>query len=116
MKYSNGILEFSIGKTTYHIACLEEEKTKFSFLAHKFSKRVSSVNLNTKNADEKTLLVLAGMMAEEELSYKERIDEIYSDEDEGLQFSNQDMYNIVSENIENLAEHIENLTEKIKKY
>ncbi len=107
------IIEIPIGKSRYKINCDETEKEKLFHLAEKLNQRVNRLSLSLKNADEKTLLVVAALTIEEELEGHGDND---SDHDESPRLNDQDMYDAVSENMENVADYVEKLTKKIQNY
>lgn len=107
------IIEIPVGKSRYKITCEEAEKEKLFHLAERLNQRVNRLSTSLRNADEKTLLVIAGLMLEEEL---ERTNHEDHDLDEGSKLNDQDMYDAVSENMENVSDYIEKLTKKIQNY
>jgi cell division protein ZapA (FtsZ GTPase activity inhibitor) len=106
------LIEISIGKSQYKISCKEEEEEKLFELSKSLNERVNRLSLSMKNADEKTLLVIAALMMENELRDAESNEEV----DESSKFNDQDMYDTISENMENVADYIEKLTKKIENY
>jgi len=106
------LLEFSIGKSHYQLNCEEAEKEKLLHLADKLNQRVNSLSFKMKNADDKTLLMIAALTIEEELEKRNEADE----DDEIPKLNEQDMYDAVSENMENVSDYIEKLTRKIQNY
>jgi cell division protein ZapA (FtsZ GTPase activity inhibitor) len=99
------IIELPIGRSRYKVECSEDEEEKFLRLAEILNKRVNSTSISTRITDEKTLLVIAALAAEEELDAIDR-----------PEVNNQDLYDAVSENMENIAEYLENLIGKIQNY
>jgi cell division protein ZapA (FtsZ GTPase activity inhibitor) len=103
------IFEIELGKSTYKINCDSNQKEKLQKLAGNLNERLNKVSLHKKNADEKTLLAITALLLQEEL--------------EGEKFSNQsqptkdeEIYNAISNNIENIAQYLENLTKKIENF
>lgn len=94
-------VEIQVGKSHYKIACKDEEKAKLLDLAESLNARLEDLSSSIKNADEKTLLVITALMLEEELRHKEE------------EFTNQEMFDSMSDNIENITSYIEKLTKKI---
>jgi cell division protein ZapA (FtsZ GTPase activity inhibitor) len=114
------ILELQIGKSQYKITCEESEKSKLLHLAKKLNERLNKLSVNFKNADEKTLLAISALMIEEELEQK-KFDKLQEDSDqlksdEARKLNDQDIYDAVSENIENISDYIEKLSKKIQNY
>ncbi len=103
-------IEIPIGKSRYKINCEEGQKEKLLRLAERLNKRVISLSLEMKNVDEKTLLAISALMIEEELENKKGTRE---DESE---INDEDIYDAVSDNMENVAEYIEKLTKKIENF
>ena len=95
-------VEIQIGKSHYKIACKPEEKSKLLDLAESLNARLEDLSSSMKNADEKTLLVLTALMLEEELRHKEE-----------EEFTSHEMFDSMSDNIENITSYIEKLTKKI---
>lgn len=106
------IVELPIGKSNYQISCKQSEKEKLSHLAEKLNKRINRLAAQMPNADEKNLLAVAALLLEDELEQAQNKD----DTDEGAKLNEQDLYDAVSETMENVADHIEKLTKKIQSY
>ncbi len=92
------IIELPIGKSNYKITCNESEKEKLLQLAEKLNHRVNNLSLSLKNADEKTLLVITALMLEEELENNE----YHEDEEKNQKINDLDIYDAVSDNMENI--------------
>jgi cell division protein ZapA (FtsZ GTPase activity inhibitor) len=116
------IVELAVGKSHYKISCEPKEKEKLLELADSLNERVNKLSLALKNADEKTLLLVAALMIQEEANQKAtrkiHKSEYEDDEarDENARLNEQDIYDTVSENMENIADYIEKLTAKIQNY
>lgn len=106
------IIELKIGASKYKFSCQEGEEEKLLSLTTKLNKRLEKILAHTKNSDEKTLLAIAALMIEEEL--EETKDSLAKDEEE--EFSNQDLQDALSKNMENISDYIESLTRKIQNY
>lgn len=109
------IIEIPVGKSRYKITCEESEKERLELLGKKLNKRVNQLSEQMKYTDEKTLLVITALMLEEELEQAPSRGSS-GDEDEEEKLSEEDVYNAVSENMENVARYIEKLTAKIQHY
>ncbi len=107
------IIEISVGKTKYKIECPEDEKSKLMNLAQKLDDRVKNLMSGLINFDEKTLLVIAALMAEDEVEAASQL--ALQGGSEG-KIADEDMYIAIAENIENVADYIEKLAKKIEKY
>lgn len=99
------ITEVQIGKSHYKIACEEDEREKLKNLTERLNRRMKELEKSLTIADEKMLLVMAALAMEEELRV---------DEDE--KFGADEVFDSISDNIENIADYIEKLTKKIQKY
>jgi len=104
------IIELPVGKSLYKISCGENEKEKVFELSEKLNQRVNNLSLSLKNADEKTLLVIAALMLQEEA------DQANPEVEENPRGSEEDIYNAVSDNMENISNYIEKLINKIQNY
>ncbi len=104
-------VEISIGKSSYKISCQESEKEKLLELSKLLNQKVNKLSLALKSDDEKLLLVILALQIQEKLLQKDESD----DEDE-TRLNDQDMYDAVSDNIENVTNYIEKLTKKIQHY
>lgn len=110
-------IDIMIGNLQYKISCKEEEKQRISYLASLVNKRLDKISKKSKNIDDNNLLVMTALMIEDELDRKSSLG-IFSDEetdDESL-FNDQDIYDSISQNTDNIAEYIEKLAKKVKNY
>ncbi len=107
-------VEIAIGRSKYKIQCQESEKAKLLATAEKLNERVNNLSFSFRNIDEKTLLVISALTLEEELeSVSGNKKNIQSSES---QVSDRDIYDAVSENMENISDYLEKLTKKIRDY
>ncbi len=107
-------VEIAIGRSKYKIQCQESEKAKLLATAEKLNERVNNLSFSFRNIDEKTLLVISALTLEEELeSVSGNKNNIQSSES---QVSDRDIYDAVSENMENISDYLEKLTKKIRDY
>lgn len=103
------IVEISVHKFSYKIPCQEGDEEKINRLAQILDARMSELlNICGEDSDEKTLLIMSALKAQEELLEKEN--------EESDQFSGDDVMDAISDNIENIASYIEQLTKKIYEY
>jgi cell division protein ZapA (FtsZ GTPase activity inhibitor) len=107
------IVEIQIGKSHYKISCTESDQEKLLQLAKRLDHRINRITSQIKNADEKTLLAIAALMLEEEV---EQNNHDANEREEVDEINDQDIYDAISENIENITNYIENLTKKIQNY
>ncbi len=122
------IVEFFIGKSKYKIECPASEQNKLQNLAQKLNERVQKLAQNFSGADEKTLLVITALMLEEAVessaashstntsknNSENNSRDNHADDEEKL--SEDDIYDAISENIENVADYVEKLAKKIDHY
>jgi cell division protein ZapA (FtsZ GTPase activity inhibitor) len=102
-------VEVLIGKILYKIPCRAEEKEHVKHLAKKFNQRLNDVSTEIKTTDEALLLVAAALSMEDELEIKEAITQ-------QEELGEQQVYEALSDNMENIADYIEKLTKKIQNY
>ncbi len=105
------LVTIAIGKSLFTIPCKEAEADKMIALSKKLNQRVNELAISLKNVDEKTLLVIAAIMAEEKI---EEGAKNKSEENEEDLFNEDDMQDAISENIENITDYIQKLANKIK--
>ena len=109
-------IEILIGDSQYKISCKQGEEERILYLADLVNKRLGKLSKKSE-FDEKTLLVMLSLMIEDELERKLDGGIFYEEmEEENSKFNDQDIYDTVSENMENIANYIENLSERIKNY
>ncbi len=106
-------VEISIGKSKYRIACLEEEEDRLVEIAARLNERVNKMSISLRNVDEKTLLVIAALTIEEEL---QGVISDTSSPSDTSEISECDIYDAVSENMENMSDYLEKLTKKVRDY
>jgi cell division protein ZapA len=110
-------IEILIGDSQYKISCKTGEEERILYLADLVNKRLSKLSKKSGDLDEKTLLVILSLMIEDELERKLDGAILQNEiEEEDSKFNDQDIYDTVSENMENVASYIEKLSEKIKNY
>ncbi len=113
------IIEITVGKSRYKISCEEGEEEKLFRLGEKVNKKINELALKIKNTDEKTLLVISALLTEEELEKENR--QILENEEieesaETKQLNDQDLFDAVSDTMENVADYVEKLTQKIENF
>jgi cell division protein ZapA (FtsZ GTPase activity inhibitor) len=107
-------IEILIGKSQYSIDCKPQEREKLTYLSRKLSARIARLSAKLKDADDKTLLIMAALIAEDELEKKLESSILEDEEEEKI--SDNDLYDAIAENMENITTHLEKLTEKIKDF
>lgn len=103
------LVEFNIGRSKYQIECPEAEKSRLLELAKKMNDRVNKLSQNFKNTDEKTLLVISSLMMEDEI-------ELQNNYAKNSPQINNDAYESLTQNIDNMTNFIEKLAKKIENY
>lgn len=104
-------IEIAIGKSKYKINCQESEKANLQKLAVKLNERVNRLSFAFRNLDEKTLLAISALVIEEELEEAQKHSK--PSEAKFSEVSEQDVFDAVSENMENISNYLERLTKKI---
>ncbi len=128
------IIEVSIGRAKYKVECPQSQHARLLYLASKADERVKDLLYNLQNADEKTLLALCLLNAEEEIetmvvkaSHQRDLENLRKNADKNAsektqenvfveKINDEEMYEALAENIENVAEYIEKLAKKIENY
>jgi len=100
-------IEIPVGKSRYQIPFREEDREHVFELSEKLNRRVNDLALSLKNADEKTLLVIAALMLQEELENAAPQEEPSNEEE---------IYEAVANNMDNISSYIEKLINKIQNY
>ncbi len=109
-------VEIAVGKSKYKIQCQESEKEKLLETAEKLNERVNHLSFSFRNLDEKTLLVISALTMEEELQNSVGKNTVNEKPAPTEEISDRDIYDAVSENMENISDYIEKLTKKIRDY
>lgn len=109
-------VEIAVGKSKYKIQCQESEKEKLLETAEKLNERVNHLSFSFRNLDEKTLLVISALTMEEELQNSAGINTVNEKPAPTQEIIDRDIYDAVSENMENISDYIEKLTKKIRDY
>lgn len=105
------VISISVGKSRYQIDCPVGEEEKIQKLAAKMNERVNNLSLVIRNADEKTVLMLCGLMAEEEL---ENLTKPSSDKDHQSFSPDEELLEAAVVNMEEISNQIRILKAKIK--
>lgn len=106
-------VEISVGKSLYKIDCSESEKENLLKLANRLNERVNKLSFSMRDVDERTILLTAALMMEGELAQKSKTNSSDADEEK---VTEEDVYDAVSESMENVADYLEKLANKIKNY
>ncbi len=98
-------IEIAIGKSKYLIPCHESEQQNLIDAAARLNERVNKLSFSLRGVDEKTLLVIAALSVE----MGSKVDPVNSE------ISERDVFDAVSESMENVATYLEKLIGKITK-
>lgn len=109
------IVEINLLKSRYKIECNDNEKNKIITNAQKLDLKLNKLKQALGDVDEKTLLVLCSLMIIEELNNANSKKNIASSP-KNSEFSEDDIYDAISENIDNINNYIEKLISKIQDY
>jgi cell division protein ZapA (FtsZ GTPase activity inhibitor) len=109
------IVEIKIGKSQYQIECSEIEKNKIINNAQKLDYRVNKLSQTLGNIDEKTLLILNSLLLQEE-NNKLINNKDSTTSSELDKFNEDEIYDAISENIDNINNYIEKLISRIQDY
>jgi len=101
--------EVRIGYSNYKIECPKNEVEQLHQVSSKLDLKFRELSKQLKTFDEKTILVYLALMLEAELAKKNNIKPNNESQED-------DIYDAVSENIENISQLIEKLTAKIANY
>lgn len=127
------IVEIPVGKSSYKISCEESEREKIMRCAERLNQRVNELSLRLSgNCDEKNLLVIVALMMEGDIENFEdsKLEEVlvskapedaeeninHEEIEEKNELTENDIYDAVSENMENVADYVEKLIRKIRSY
>lgn len=105
------VISISIGKSRYQIDCPIGEEEKIQKLAAKMNERVNNLSLVIRNADEKTILMLCGLTAEEELENLTKSSPVKDYQNNGL---DEGVPRVLVDNMEKILNQINLLTAKVK--
>jgi len=101
------IIDLRILNSRYKINCASEDEEKIRDLANQLNERLRDMESKIKTSDEKTLLLIAALSLQDQLNES-------NEEKEGLE--KDEIYESLSENIENVTSYIEKISNKISNY
>lgn len=112
------IVEIKIAQSTFKIECPLSEKEKIVSCANKLNQRVLKLINSLGEVDEKTALVICALMMQEEINnlHNKKIVDNSSTEKNDEKYSEDDMLEAVSENIDNLNNYINKLIDRVQDY
>ncbi len=105
------IIEVRIGKNKYKLNCRIDESDNILEYADRLDSRVKDLEENLEGVSENNLLVIAGLMLEQELQQK--IDQMSGELKQQL-YSEDDLYEALSEQMENIINYVQKITTKIE--
>lgn len=105
------IIEISIGNQKYKLKCQVNEANDIVEFADRLDQRVKTLQQNIKNASDAHYLVIAGIMLEQELHHKIQDFTI----EKSQLYTEDDLYEAISEQMDNVVYYIENIITKIEK-
>ena len=105
------ILEVLIGGNKYKLECRPEESEIILECAERLDHRIQELQKNIENVSNSHLLVIAGLMLEQELI--ERNQEFI--EEKKQLYTEDELYEAMSEQMDNVADYIQKISKKIDK-
>ena len=105
------IIEVRIGKNKYKLNCRADESDNILEYADSLDSRVKDLEENLEDISETNLLVIAGLMLEQELQQK--IDQMSGELKQQL-YSEDDLYEALSEQMENITNYVQKIITKIE--
>ena len=114
-------IDLAVGKSKYRIDCAAGEEDKIQKLAALLNEKVHNLSANLAFADEKTILMLCGIMLYEELENIKNKNSNHrtsknDNKNSNPSSNNENLYKSITENMNNIAGYIEKLVNKIKNY
>jgi cell division protein ZapA (FtsZ GTPase activity inhibitor) len=105
------IIEISIGNQKYKINCRQNEVEDILEFADRLDRRIKELQHNIENVSDSHYLVVAGLMLEQELQqqiqdFNQKTSTLYTEDD---------LYEAISEQMDNVSYYIENIISKIEK-
>lgn len=111
-------IEVKIGPSTYQISCHENEAARLKQLAEGLNEKVNALAPHFDDGDEKKLLVLASLLIQEELqeALKSEKNQKNAAPDSADNLNEDEIYDAVSETMENVSDYIKKFTNRIQNY
>ena len=101
------IIDLKILNSRYKINCAAEDEEKICNLSNQLNERLRDMESKMKTSDEKTLLLIAALSLQDQINQS-------NEEKEDLE--KDEIYERLSENIENVTSYIEKISNKISNY
>jgi len=112
-------IEVNIANKLYKIPLNDIDNQKIKSFAEKLNSKIEALSHELKDQDQNTILITACLscLSEEQNNYSNVVnkDNDLNEEDEE-KYNQEDIYEIISNNYENLSEHIKILTNKVKSF
>jgi len=105
------ILEVLIGKNKYKLECRPEESEFILECSDRLDQRIKELEENIENVSDSHLLVIAGLMLEQELIQKNQ--EFI--EEKKLLYTEDELFEAMSEQMDNVSNYIQKIITKIDK-
>lgn len=105
------IIEVRIGKNKYKLNCRPDESDNLLEFADRLDSRVKELQENIEDISDNHLLVIAGLMLEQEL--QDKTDQMSGELKQQL-YNEDDLYEALSEQMENIINYVQKITKKIE--
>jgi len=105
------IIEIRIANKKYQLNCRENEQDKILEYADLLDQRIMELKEDLTDVGNENLLVIAGIMLEKELQEKKYL---LQDEQKQQLFNEDDLYDALSEQMDNITSFIEKISKKIE--
>lgn len=105
------IIEVRIANKKYQLNCRENEQDKILEYADLLDQRIVELKEDLTDVGNENLLVIAGIMLEKELQEKKYL---LQDEQKQQLFNEDDLYDALSEQMDNITSFIEKISKKIE--
>lgn len=105
------IVEVRIANKKYQLNCQEQEYEKILEYADLLDQRLVELKEDLTDVGNENLLVIAGIMLEKELQEKKYL---LQDEQKQQLFNEDDLYDALSEQMDNITSFIEKISKKIE--
>ncbi|MFM7702533.1 MAG: cell division protein ZapA [Alphaproteobacteria bacterium] len=105
------IIEIRIANKKYQLNCRENEQGKILEYADLLDQRITELKEDLTDVGNENLLVIAGIMLEKELQEKKYL---LQDEQKQQLFNEDDLYDALSEQMDNITSFIEKISKKIE--
>ncbi|MFZ9469991.1 MAG: cell division protein ZapA [Rickettsiales bacterium] len=105
------IVEVRIANKKYQLNCQEQEHEKILEYADLLDQRIVELKEDLTDVGNENLLVIAGIMLEKELQEKKYL---LQDEQKQQLFNEDDLYDALSEQMDNITSFIEKISKKIE--